>query len=79
MSQRVVITGLGAITALGEGAEALWQAVIQNRSGIGKVKLDENLEFPGGFWNDFDPEKFVTQKKALKVMAPRRSPWWRPT
>ena len=42
MSKRVVITGLGALTALGEGAQLLWDAVIGLRSGIGLVTLDEN-------------------------------------
>jgi len=69
LSKRVVITGLGAITALGEGAETLWQAAVKNKSGIDTVRVDENLEFAGGFVKDFDPEKFVTQRKALKVMA----------
>ena len=69
MSQRVVITGLGAITALGEGAQALWEAAIHQRSGISQAKLDENFELPAGWIKDFEPEKFVMQRKALKVMA----------
>ncbi len=69
MSKRVVITGLGAITALGEGAEPLWHAVLKNESGIDVVRVDETLEFIGGYIKDFEPEKFVTQKKSLKVMS----------
>ena len=34
VKRRVVITGLGAVTALGEGAETLWKAVLEKRSGI---------------------------------------------
>ncbi|HXV18484.1 MAG TPA: beta-ketoacyl synthase N-terminal-like domain-containing protein, partial [Candidatus Omnitrophota bacterium] len=41
MKKRVVITGLGSITALGEGAEALWQGALEGRSGI------EAVHFPG--------------------------------
>ena len=69
MSQRVVITGLGAITALGEGAQVLWEAAVHQRSGISQTKLDENFEFLAGWIKDFEPEKFVMQRKALKVMA----------
>ena len=69
LSKRVVITGLGAITAIGEGAEVLWQAAIESKSGIQTARVDEHLELAGGFIKDFDPEKFVTQPKALKVMA----------
>jgi len=69
LSKRVVITGLGAITASGEGAQALWRAAVNNESGIGTLRLEGDLEFAAGLVKDFNPEKFVTQKKALKVMA----------
>ena len=72
MKRRVVITGLGAITALGEGTERLWEAAVEGRSGIGVLD-----QYGGVFKNkvlaavirDFYPEKYVTQQKALKVMA----------
>jgi len=34
MRQRVVITGMGAISALGTGADALWRGMVDGRSGI---------------------------------------------
>ena len=55
----MVITGLGAITALGEGTERLWEAVLAGRSEINSA----------GVIHDFSPGKYVTQQKALKVMA----------
>lgn len=70
MKRRVVITGLGAVTALGEGAKALWEAVLQSRSGIDFISiLGEDWKPAGARIKNFDPEKFVVQKKALKVMA----------
>ncbi|MBI2095217.1 MAG: beta-ketoacyl-[acyl-carrier-protein] synthase family protein [Candidatus Omnitrophica bacterium] len=74
MRKRVVITGAGALTATGEGAEALWQAVVRGDSGIGRVSLDGNgAAAAGGLAAarvpDFDAERFVSQKKTLKVMA----------
>lgn len=71
--RRVVITGLGAVTAVGDGAEALWQAACQGRSGIAPTdllgKAPEDWRPIAGFCKDFVPEKYVTQRKALKVMA----------
>ena len=72
MTKRVVITGLGAITALGEGAVPLWQAVLEGRSAIDFVDFEsgsEKWKSIGALIRDFVPEKFVTQRKALKVMA----------
>ncbi|OIO37070.1 MAG: hypothetical protein AUJ72_05310 [Candidatus Omnitrophica bacterium CG1_02_46_14] len=65
----MVITGLGALTAVGEGVEKLWQAVLNSRSGIETVPFGEPLEIVAGFIKNFDPEKYITQKKSLKVMA----------
>ncbi len=72
LKRRVVITGLGAMTALGEGAAALWDALLQGRSGVDFVSFGENgarLDEIGAAVRGFTPEKFITQRKALKVMA----------
>jgi 3-oxoacyl-[acyl-carrier-protein] synthase II len=72
LKKRVVITGLGAITAVGEGAGSLWEAAIEGRSGI---RVLDELSAVGagpvsaGVVDGFSPEKYVEQKKALKVMA----------
>ena len=61
MRQRVVITGMGAVSALGMGADALWQGMVDGRSGIGplvspdpqfEVRMKVGASVPG-----FDPTK----------------------
>ena len=37
MSRKVVVTGLGAVTPLGNTVEETWQAVREGKSGIGKI------------------------------------------
>ena len=37
MSNRVVITGLGAITPIGTGKDAFWQGLMEGKNGIGKI------------------------------------------
>ncbi len=37
MYRRAVITGMGVVSALGEGVEAFWSGLIGNRSGIGPI------------------------------------------
>ena len=69
-NRRIVITGLGALSALGEGAEPLWQAALAGRSGIGTIHFENgNYKTVGARMADFEPEKFITQRKAIKVMA----------
>ncbi len=67
----MVITGLGALTAVGEGAESLWKAALEGRSG---VRFLEGFGREKGFGigaqiEGFDGEKYIAQKKSLKVMA----------
>lgn len=69
MKKRVVITGLGAITGLGEGKEALWESLISQTSAIEEMDLGAGFKVPGAFYKNFDAEKYVTQRKSLKVMA----------
>ena len=46
MNRRVVITGVGAVTAVGHSAEDTWQAMIDGRSGVGPITLFDPEPFP---------------------------------
>ena len=69
-SRRVVVTGLGMVSPLGTGVEKSWPALLQGKSGVGKItKFD-----PTGFdtqiaaeVKDFVPENFI-DKKEMKRM-----------
>jgi len=67
---RVVVTGLGAVTPLGNSAESFWAAVREGRSGIGPIthfdatRLDARI---AGEVKDFDPLS-VIEKKDLKKL-----------
>ena len=37
--QRVVVTGLGAVTPVGVGAKAYWDAIVAGQSGVGPLTL----------------------------------------
>ena len=43
---RVVVTGVGAVTAVGHSAEETWQAMIDGRSGIGPITLFDPEPYP---------------------------------
>ncbi|MDU4962232.1 MAG: beta-ketoacyl-ACP synthase II [Sporomusaceae bacterium] len=70
MNRRVVITGMGAVTSLGIGAESLWQAVKNGQSGIGRIESIDISDLPtqvAAEIRDFDPSRFI-DKKELKRM-----------
>ena len=46
MKRRVVITGMGAVTPLGNDLETTWQAVINGCSGIGLITRFDASTFP---------------------------------
>jgi 3-oxoacyl-[acyl-carrier-protein] synthase II len=57
-SRRVVITGMGVVTSLGESLDSFWEALCAGRSGVGPLTLFDTTEFKvhfGGQVRDWDP------------------------
>ena len=58
MPRRVVITGMGVVTALGDTLDGFWSALCAGRSGVGELTLFDTTEFKvhfGGQVRDWDP------------------------
>jgi len=70
MEERVVITGLGAVSPLGTGAEKMWQALTRGESGVAPITLFDascyDTRFAGEV-KDFDPLAFM-ERRDLKHM-----------
>jgi 3-oxoacyl-[acyl-carrier-protein] synthase II len=61
MARRVVITGLGVITSLGEQVDTMWDALIAGKSGITAITRIKVDDFPvriGGECPTFDVSKY---------------------
>lgn len=74
MSQRrVVITGLGLISPLGNDVETAWRALLAGQSGIREIDCFDTTHFNtkiGGLVNDFDPTHYgLSTKDARKMDA----------
>ncbi len=70
MKKRVVITGLGAVTPLGNDLETTWMAVKKGRSGIGPLTRRNPLLFPvkvAAEVKDFDVSLYIDPKEAKKM------------
>ncbi|HHT9153722.1 MAG TPA: beta-ketoacyl-ACP synthase II, partial [Candidatus Hypogeohydataceae bacterium YC40] len=68
--ERVVITGLGVITPLGNDKETLWSALCQGKSGIREIKSFDtskhDVHFAGEV-QDFDPNQWFDPKQGRRL------------
>ncbi|GKV65988.1 MULTISPECIES: beta-ketoacyl-ACP synthase II [Sporosarcina] len=68
--RRVVVTGIGGVSPVGNTAEDSWNAVIEGKSGIDIMTRLDQEKFPVRVMaevKDFDIEQFVTRKDARKM------------
>ncbi len=68
--RRVVVTGLGALTPVGNSAEEYWAALVQGKSGIGPITKFDPKNLPtriAGEIRNFDPLKWVDKKDARRL------------
>ncbi|HWO72957.1 MAG TPA: beta-ketoacyl-ACP synthase II [Dehalococcoidia bacterium] len=68
--RRVVITGIGALTPLGNTVEEFWQGCVEGRSGIGWITLFDNSAYPvkvDGEVRNFDPQDYMDRKEARRM------------
>ena len=67
--RRVVITGLGAITPVGNNVETFWSNLKKGVSGIRKIEAFDTTDYDcqiGGEVRDFDPKPFFRNPKDIR-------------
>ena len=68
--RRVVVTGLGMLSPLGNTVESSWQAALAGKSGIAPIEHMDVSAFStrfGGSIRDFDIEPYMSAKEARKL------------
>ena len=68
--KRVVITGLGAITPIGNSLAEYWDGLLQGRNGVGAVTLFDASKHAcqfGAEVKDFDPCQYLDKKEAKRM------------
>jgi len=68
--RRVVITGLGAVTPLGNDVRSTWETLIAGGSGAGPITQFDATDYPVTFAcevKDFDPSDWVDHKQARRM------------
>jgi 3-oxoacyl-[acyl-carrier-protein] synthase II len=68
--RRVAVTGLGAVTPIGNDAPSTWRAAVAGESGIDFIRAFDPAGFPvriAAEVKDFDPTSVTTPKEARKL------------
>ena len=68
--ERVVVTGMGAMTPLGESPEEFWGNLVAGRSGVGPMMLCDPEGYPcriSGEVSGFDPESYIPGREARRM------------
>ncbi|HEX7416312.1 MAG TPA: beta-ketoacyl-ACP synthase II [Smithellaceae bacterium] len=69
MKRRVVVTGLGALTPLGNSVRESWESAIAGKSGIGPITKFDSAPFKSriaGEIKNFDPLQFVEKQEVRR-------------
>ena len=72
MNRRVVVTGLGLVTPVGNSVETTWTALMESRSGADYIQKFDAAKFAARFAcevKNFDPLDYVEKKEARKMGA----------
>ncbi|MBD0371211.1 MAG: beta-ketoacyl-ACP synthase II [Pyrinomonadaceae bacterium] len=72
LKRRVVVTGLGLVTPVGNSVETTWAALMSGRSGVDYIQKFDTTRFPvriAAEVKDFNPLDFIEKKEARKMGA----------
>ena len=71
MSQRrVVLTGVGAVTPVGNNVDDFWDAVVNGKTGVARLKAFDPTPFISQIAaeiKDFDPKEYITKKQERRL------------
>jgi 3-oxoacyl-[acyl-carrier-protein] synthase II len=68
--RRVAVTGIGAVTPIGHGADGLWAGVLANRSAVREIDRFDATPFPSQIAaqiDGFDPADHLDAKRARRL------------
>jgi len=69
-ARRVVVTGIGALTPIGNNLQTYWEGLTSGKSGAGPITLFDASNFKTTFAcevKDFDPMEFLDRKESRKL------------
>ena len=70
MKRRVVVTGMGVITSLGQDLDTFWNSLMAGRSGVSMIESFDTSDLPtriAAEIKDFNPEQYMDKKEARRM------------
>lgn len=67
--RRVVVTGMGAVTPIGNTLESFWEALLAGKNGIGPITCFDTTEYKAklaGEVKDFEPKDYMEKAEVLR-------------
>ncbi|CAM3716852.1 beta-ketoacyl-ACP synthase II [Cohnella lubricantis] len=71
MKQRVVVTGMGVVSSLGNDVQAFWNNLLAGKSGVSYIEAFDTADYPtkiAAEVKNFNPEEFGIDKKEARRM-----------
>ncbi len=68
--RRVVVTGLGAVTPLGNSKDEFWRRLVAGESGVGPITVFDTADFATKFAaevKDFDPDTLIGRRESRRM------------
>ena len=70
MQEKLVITGMGAVTPIGIGVDTYWNNLVDGKCGIDHITRFDASELPvqiAAQVKDFNPDDFMTKKQSREM------------
>jgi 3-oxoacyl-[acyl-carrier-protein] synthase II len=70
LKHRVVVTGMGVVTALGSDIETFWNNLLEGKSGVSHIEAFDVTDYPtqiAASVKDFNPEDFMDKKETRRM------------
>lgn len=70
MKNRVVVTGYGVVSPVGNNVDTFWESLITGKSGVGLITAFDTTEYPvkiGAEVKNFNPEDYMDKKEVKRT------------
>ncbi|MBX4147458.1 beta-ketoacyl-ACP synthase II [Paenibacillus sp. FSL W7-1279] len=70
MKHRVVVTGMGVMTSIGQDLDTFWNSLMEGKSGVSRIEAFDVSDYTtqiAASMKDFNPEDYMDRKEARKM------------